>query len=230
MREKGRPQPGQYIAVVALETRALFGELWRVWRDHRAAIFVAIVIVSVMAVLMWPHDGAWTDAVRAGCTDRSLAVADFFSDWGDYPLGPATVLVVLLTCSFIFKRPSLRRLGLAVVLAASCAGLTTVTVRSLTGRPRPRSDRPDGFYGPSLAYELNSFPSGHTACAYATAFALVPVLPVAGVPALVFATGTAWSRIHSYHHHPTDVLVGGAIGALFGLGFGGAVRRRFARV
>ncbi len=73
------------------------------------------------------------------------------------------------------------------------------------GRPRPRSDKPDGMYGPSFEYELNSFPSGHTACAYATAFALVPALPLVGIPALAFATGTAWSRIHSYHHHPTDV-------------------------
>ena len=208
------------------ETRDLFAELWRVWRDHRRLIIIALVVVSALAVLMFPHDQAWTDAIRAGYTERSLAVADFFSDWGDYPLGPATVLLVLLACSFVFKRPSLRRLGLCVVLAASCAGLVAVTVRNLTGRARPRSDRPDGFYGPSFAYELNSFPSGHTATAFATAFALVPVLPAAGVPALAFATGTAWSRIHSYHHHPTDVLVAGAIGALFGLGFGTAAKRR----
>lgn len=62
-----------------------------------------------------------------------------------------------------------------------------------------------------------SFPSGHTA----TAFAAAPVLmahfgPEAGVPAYALASLTGLARIEERKHHAVDVLGGAAIGLLAG--------------
>ena len=59
----------------------------------------------------------------------------------------------------------------------------------------------------------HSFPSGHTASAFAAAFALWLQNRKLGVPALVLAAFIAFTRLYLYVHFPTDVL-GLALGAL----------------
>ncbi|MEV4947871.1 phosphatase PAP2 family protein [Streptomyces sp. NPDC053755] len=63
-------------------------------------------------------------------------------------------------------------------------------------------DRPDS----------SSFPSGHTAAAFAFTGAVAPVWPVAGALCAVPAVMVAAERVHSGAHYPSDVAVGGAIG------------------
>jgi undecaprenyl-diphosphatase len=63
-------------------------------------------------------------------------------------------------------------------------------------------DRPDS----------SSFPSGHTAAAFAFTGAVAPVWPAAGALCAVPAVLVAAERVHSGAHYPSDVAVGGAIG------------------
>jgi membrane-associated phospholipid phosphatase len=83
-----------------------------------------------------------------------------------------------------------------------------------------RRERPD-------ASNNHSFPSGHTASAFATASVLSRHLGwKAGVPAYGFATYVAMSRMAANKHHMSDVIMGAAVGLAAGravtVGVGGA--------
>ncbi len=63
-----------------------------------------------------------------------------------------------------------------------------------------------------------SFPSGHSAHAFAVAVVIFIMLPKKfGVPALVLAFLMAFSRLYVGVHYPTDVIAGIAIGTVIAL-------------
>lgn len=70
-----------------------------------------------------------------------------------------------------------------------------------------------------------SFPSGHSASAFAFANALGGELPWVALPVRFAAAAVAWSRIHTGVHYPGDVIVGALIGGAVGEVVG-TVRRR----
>ena len=57
-----------------------------------------------------------------------------------------------------------------------------------------------------------SFPSGHSASAFAFATGVAREWPAAGVPVGAAAAAVAYSRVHNGVHYPTDVVVGAALG------------------
>ena len=61
-----------------------------------------------------------------------------------------------------------------------------------------------------------SFPSGHSASAFAFAGAVAGELPVLAVPLRALAAGVAYSRVHTGVHYPGDVIVGSLVGATIG--------------
>lgn len=61
-----------------------------------------------------------------------------------------------------------------------------------------------------------SFPSGHSASAFAAATVMFIMLPRRyGVPALIFAFIIAFTRLYVGVHYPTDVLAGALAGTFF---------------
>ena len=67
-----------------------------------------------------------------------------------------------------------------------------------------------------------SFPSGHSASAFAFATAVGDELPLAWLPLHAVATAVTYSRVHTGVHYPGDVLVGSLMGT------GAAVAVRYA--
>ncbi len=61
-----------------------------------------------------------------------------------------------------------------------------------------------------------SFPSGHSASAFAFAGAVAGSIPVLGAPLRGLATAVAYSRVHTGVHYPGDVIVGSVVGATIG--------------
>ena len=106
------------------------------------------------------------------------------------------------------RRAALR--GVAAVAATSAA--TNLVAKQLVRRPRPirAAETSPGRYVPMP--NSASFPSGHTASAFAFAYAVGSTLPAAVVPlgALAFAVG--YSRVHTGVHFPGDVAAGAMIG------------------
>lgn len=129
------------------------------------------------------------------------------------------IFLLIGICLLIFGRGPRRRAGM-VILAALLLVLIVVDLglKPLVHRPRPFQvlgmhmligPVPSGY----------SFPSGHTAAAFAGAVAwlmtaartrLGRILPIA------FALCVGWSRIYLGAHWPSDVLAGALVGALLG--------------
>ncbi|MEU5279384.1 phosphatase PAP2 family protein [Streptomyces asoensis] len=105
-----------------------------------------------------------------------------------------------------------RRAAAAGVAAVTVAQLVSNGVcKQLADRPRPpkewfphdeAEDRPDS----------SSFPSGHTAAAFAFTAAVAPAWPLAGALCAVPAAAVAVERVQSGAHYPSDVAAGAAIG------------------
>ena len=67
----------------------------------------------------------------------------------------------------------------------------------------------------------SSFPSGHTASAFAFAAAVSADRPDLAFPLYALATAVGYSRVHVGVHYPGDVMAG----AVLGLSIGTAVRQ-----
>jgi membrane-associated phospholipid phosphatase len=109
-------------------------------------------------------------------------------------------------------------------------GLTSLIVNQPLKRLLPR-DRPDReLHGVLTDRHVPlptspSFPSGHSASAFAFANALGGEMPWAALPVRFLAAAVAWSRVHTGVHYPGDVIAGALIGGAVGEVVG-TVRRR----
>jgi undecaprenyl-diphosphatase len=108
------------------------------------------------------------------------------------------------------RRAALR--GLAATAAASA--IVNGPAKLLTRRRRPSN--------PSRRVLVrmprsSSFPSGHSASAFAFATAASIELPPLAPALLPLAAAVAYSRIHTGVHYATDVAAGAAVGALCGV-------------
>jgi undecaprenyl-diphosphatase len=105
---------------------------------------------------------------------------------------------------------------------AAKMGLASVAVTSIAmnlgAKPIARRRRPDrvGQEVPLARHvrmpETTSFPSGHSAAAFAFATGVADVLPAAGFPLRGLAALVAYSRVHTGVHYPGDVLAGSLLG------------------
>ena len=72
-----------------------------------------------------------------------------------------------------------------------------------------------------------SFPSGHSASAFAFATALSPDLPWLAMGTGFLAAAVAYSRVHTGVHYPGDAIIGSLIGASTGLAVTSVLNRRW---
>jgi undecaprenyl-diphosphatase len=90
------------------------------------------------------------------------------------------------------------------------AAIVNVAMKPLTRRPRPEREvlaRRHVRMPISL-----SFPSGHTASAFAFATGVGRVESRAGPPLRALAAAVGYSRVHTGVHFPGDVIAGAAVG------------------
>lgn len=101
-----------------------------------------------------------------------------------------------------------------MVLAIGLATLITDTViKPAVGRLRPFEADP-AIRVIDTRPETRSFPSGHSATAFAGAYALARVWPEARVGLWALAVLIGFSRIYVGAHYPLDVLGGALLGVL----------------
>jgi membrane-associated phospholipid phosphatase len=152
-------------------------------------------------------------------------VAQFFTKWGDFPPIIALLLVLLLV-AWLLKRPFFTRVVLLMLGCGMASGLAANVLRILTGRARPSTDGPPGWYGfknhgewIAGSFKYSSFPSAHTAVAIACIVPLWLLLPTRrrlaiALPATLLALCVAASRILLNAHHLSDVLTSVWLGTL----------------
>ena len=202
--------------------------LWRAgWANFRRRWWVILIAVCFGVAVIYLQNGqdrAWLKQIQSD--DQTInAVAKAASSWGDWP-GWVALGFLVWAAGAARRNFRWREAGLACLLATLMAGITINCFRPTMGRPRPYTEIPDGLYGPSLSHKYHAFMSGHTAASFAAATALTIVTPSVGIPALGGAALVGWSRMQLGKHHPSDVLVGGTVGVLWGWCFGRAASRR----
>jgi membrane-associated phospholipid phosphatase len=122
---------------------------------------------------------------------------------------------------------------------AACEGLASVAVTSavanLVIKPLGRRRRPDRVAGDvPLARQVRmpsttSFPSGHSASAFAFATGVGHVLPREAAALRALAALVAYSRVHTGVHYPGDALAGSLLGGTVAQLTSNAFERRFGQ-
>jgi membrane-associated phospholipid phosphatase len=179
-----------------------------------------------------PHDGTisrWAVALRenhlGGDVVRELGALQ------QYGQGAVTALVAW---SIWLLQPRLRRRLLDWLLAVGVAAVAGYPAKMLIGRPRPKFGDPEHFLGPFGVYpvseevglrhaweigsgissDLWSMPSSHTLYAVVMSSMLWVWYPRLRPVAVTMAVVVGASRVLFGAHYLTDVLVGGALGAV----------------
>ena len=142
--------------------------------------------------------GPWRTRLARGLTRAGDA-----SSW-------TLAVLAFLAAGGALVRPGIR-MGAAALLATT---LSQVLKRRLN-RPRPTSAI-DGFRALADNPDAFSFPSGHTAAAFAVAVALAGAPFGLGPAALILALGIGASRVYLGAHYPLDVGAGAALGMVAG--------------
>ena len=188
------------------------------WRTR-----IGVAVVALMLILVSFACDTFVQGLVPNPPDPSLHVlAGRISKYFDWPYMVLYSLIPLLAGIF-WKRRSLRRLGLALVLSCALAGLLSTVIRSTTGRTRPISKEPQGFYGLRRGskwligkFEYNSFPSGHTGTAVGFAAILLFGARRWTLLALAISFMVGWARIYLLCHHFSDVVTASVIGVAVG--------------
>jgi membrane-associated phospholipid phosphatase len=182
--------------------------------------------VGILAILAaFALDGPVDDFLRVDSQTPLYSFAGFLSRIGDWP--PLLLVGLGLVLFFYFRgRREISRLILLALVAGMLAGFSATIIRSCTGRTRPSSQVPQGFYGLRHdsqwtvgKYEFGAFPSGHTATVAGLTAAFWMVRRRWALVFAIFALGVAWSRIALNCHHFSDVAAAAAWGIFVGLWF-----------
>lgn len=139
--------------------------------------------------------------------DRAMARLSRAADYSRLSLGSSVVLALA----------GGRRGRRAAVTGLASVGVTA-TIVNVGIKPLGRRRRPDRVAEKvPVARHVRmpistSFPSGHSAAAFAFATGVGRVLPPAAIPLHGLAALVAYSRIHTGVHYPGDVVAGALIG------------------
>jgi membrane-associated phospholipid phosphatase len=153
------------------------------------------------ALVLHPFD----DEVNQAMTNSGFADA-FFKPGA--VLGQLPTLLAAAGTVYVIGRtrdePKVSHLGMDLIQALIVSEAVVQTLKVATGR-----ERPDGTNG--------SFPSGHAADTFAFATALERHLGWKGaVPAYIFSTYVAVSRLPAHRHWLSDVAFGSSVGIIAG--------------
>jgi len=154
--------------------------------------------------------------------DQTMARLSPAADYGRLSIATATVLAA--AGGHTGRRGALS--GLAALGA-------TATVVNAVVRPLGRRRRPDVSERQESRYvrlpSSRSFPSGHSAGAFAFATGVAHVMPRTGVALRGLAALVAYSRVHTGVHYPVDAMAGALLGTAIAQLTSHALARREAR-
>jgi membrane-associated phospholipid phosphatase len=186
---------------------------------------------AAAGALAAPFDRALAERLqrREVQENRALARTAVFFRRAAEP-GVVVLLPALWAAGRLADDRTTAAVGLHGAEAVGAALVTVGAVKLIAGRARPSVPGRDPTSwrlarGLREGSEYRSFPSGHTAAAFAAASAVTSELAArrsslrwsAGVPLYLGAAAAGWSRMHENRHWATDVVGGAAIGTVAGV-------------
>jgi membrane-associated phospholipid phosphatase len=134
-------------------------------------------------------------------------------------LGEGWVAVPLAAAALIAAapRPLLAKMLLVAVIAGALTGVCNTQIKRIVNRPRPSAffaseGRPRAVRVLGERLEQDSFPSGHTATAFAAAAIVFLFLKKKHFGVFIPAVFVAYSRVYVGAHFPLDVAGGAMVG------------------
>ena len=179
---------------------------------HAVQWYEAVAVAGVVAIGGFLDDDV-RDYSQNHRTETKDDIAKVFKHMGQ-PEVYATVGLGTLVTGLIAGDDDIARAGGRITGSLVTAGLSNSILKEVFGRTRPNhSSNPDPDEFKPFSGNV-SFPSGHTAMAFALATSVsheVHFLP-AQIGLFSAATLTGWSRINDNAHWLSDVLGGAAVG------------------
>lgn len=190
----------------------------RSWPWFAAAIFIVLAALATIDVAVSRGAIAWPEAWRAPFF--------FITDYGlsEWILLPSLVLMLLLRLAMfpmqgVWKQATgeLALIAAFIFVGVGIPGLITNIIKRIVGRGRPTEFDTIGAFSFQNIFNdwtFQSFPSGHSATAIATAFVVGFMVPPLFPILLVVGITVAISRVPVGMHYPTDVFAGIIVGML----------------
>ena len=197
---------------------------WPLGLSRTSWPYFLIGIVVVLALLAFLDAAASQGAI--GWPDTWRAPFFFITDYGlsDWILIPSLVLMILLRLAMfplhgVWRQATgeLAQISAFIFVGVGAPGLITVVLKRLIGRGRPIEFDAVGAFSFQNFFNdwtFQSFPSGHSATAIATAFVIGFLWPRFFAVLLIIGVLVSISRVPVGAHYPTDVFAGIVVGAL----------------
>jgi membrane-associated phospholipid phosphatase len=139
--------------------------------------------------------------------DRAMARLSHAADYSRLSIAASAVLAAT------GGRRGRRAAVSGLMSIAVTASLVNLGIKPLGRRRRPDRAAENVPVARHVRMPIStSFPSGHSAAAFAFATGVSHVLPVAAIPLRGLAALVAYSRVHTGVHYPGDVVAGALIG------------------
>ncbi len=141
--------------------------------------------------------------------DRGMSTLSYAANYSRLWMASAAALALL------GGRPGRRAATQGLVSIAVTSAVVNQGVKRVGHRKRPDRAGIDVPIARHVVMPTSlSFPSGHSAAAFAFATGVGNKLPVVAVPLHAVAGVIAYSRVHTGVHHPSDVVVGSVLGTV----------------
>jgi len=186
------------------------------WRRYGAIILTLAAIAALSAGGLYARgQAADIQLFHTINTSRTNAGFDALGTVG-YGLGSFWFSLGLFTILFFL---GWRRLALSAIGAIVAGALLVLLIKYLAHQPRPAQELP-GVRAVGIPEYGLGYPSGHSAQAFLTVYLLCSYFSFrwytqAGLYSL--ASLVALTRVYTGVHLPVDIVVGAAIGLLFGV-------------
>jgi len=178
-------------------------------------VFLTCSFLVILSYIYW--DMAIANYFKYGMGLKLRAPAQFITVLGDakwYYL----LLLFLAAVFYFFKKNKLYFMRVIYILISLItSGIINSSIKWLAGRHRPKNLFQHDLYGFTFfasGYELNSFPSGHTAVVFCLATAVVILFPRWRIPAYTTALLIGISRVVITSHFLADVIGGAGVGII----------------
>ena len=130
----------------------------------------------------------------------------------------AAVSGAVLAAGLVSGSPRLRRAGAEMLGGLLIATAIKTGAKQVATRTRPSVVAETGEHAftasPEDDSDVQSFPSGHTAGAVAVTAPLVRAVPEAALAVVPLVAGLLGLQLVRGAHYPSDIVAGGAVGAL----------------
>lgn len=170
-------------------------------------------VVTAAALVPTVHSDLWLRSRATG----SHSMGQYELAQVVQPLGNVAFVLPVLAAGFGIAHFTGRPQGAAtfgeMAISVTAAGAGSVALKELVGRQRP-SEQPTDIDVIRPFSGGDSFPSGHTAVAFALAESVNLTTRSRWAPWITYPTATlvGWSRVHDDVHWASDVVAGAALG------------------